>query len=49
VCTLKKGQVHFWSEFFLHLPVTQRTTDLSNYKLVFIVYLVKENTKSEKT
>ena len=30
------------------MPVTQRITDLSNYKLVFIVYLVKENSK-EKT
>lgn len=41
----KKGIVNFRNEFNLRVPITLKTKDLSNYKLVFFIYVPHDNNK----
>ncbi len=47
IATLKKGVANFRSEFFLRVPITLKTKDLANYKLVYMVYIASDVEKKE--
>lgn len=47
IASVKKQVVNFRSEFNLRVPITLKTKDLANYKLVYMVYIASDVEKKE--
>lgn len=45
---MKKGVCNFRSEFNVRVPITLKSKDLVNYKLVFVVYVSQDTEKKIK-